>query len=72
VHVTSHDLEGIKESGVYRVVTPAECLALADELGPAGSILLHPLLSGMPPDMGWESLERFERDVLPHLTPPTA
>lgn len=69
VHVHSSDFEEIKKSGVYRVVTPAECLALADELGPAGSILLHPLLGGMPPELGWESLERFEREVLPHLAP---
>jgi alkanesulfonate monooxygenase SsuD/methylene tetrahydromethanopterin reductase-like flavin-dependent oxidoreductase (luciferase family) len=72
VHVHSSDLDDIKKSGVYRVVTPDECLALADELGTFGSILLHPLLSGMPPELGWESLERFEREVLPRLPAPPA
>ncbi|HSS10359.1 MAG TPA: LLM class flavin-dependent oxidoreductase [Acidimicrobiales bacterium] len=67
VHVESPDLAGIKASGVYRVVTPDECVALADELGPFGSIVLHPLLAGMPPDLGWESLERFESKVMPRL-----
>lgn len=72
VHVHSTEFEEIKKSGVFRVVTPDECLALADELGPSGSILLHPLLAGMPPEWGWESLERFEREVLPRLAAPEA
>jgi alkanesulfonate monooxygenase SsuD/methylene tetrahydromethanopterin reductase-like flavin-dependent oxidoreductase (luciferase family) len=69
VHVSSEELGAIRASGVYRVVTPEECLALAEELGPAGSVVLHPLLAGMPPELGWESLERFERQVLPRLRP---
>ncbi|MGH9028639.1 MAG: LLM class flavin-dependent oxidoreductase [Acidimicrobiales bacterium] len=67
VHVRSSSLDEIKASGVYRVVTPEECLELARELGAAGSIQLHPLLAGMPPEMGWESLELFASKVLPLL-----
>ncbi len=61
----------VKKSGVYRVVTPEECLALAGELGD-GAILLHPLLGGMPQELGFESLDLFERRVLPHLAPTSA
>jgi hypothetical protein len=50
---------------VYKVVTPDECIALADQVGDLGSITLHPLLAGMPPELGWESLELFESEVLP-------
>jgi len=68
VHVSSSSsLDAVKESGVYRIVTPEGCLELAEELGEAGSIQLHPLLSGMPPEMGWESLRLFQEEVLPHL-----
>jgi hypothetical protein len=69
VHVKEADLEAIKASGVYRVVTPEECVVLADELGRSGSIVLHPLLGGMPPDLGAESLELFAAKVLPRLRP---
>lgn len=69
VHVAEADLDSIKASGVYRIVTPDECVALAGELGPEGSLLLHPLLSGMPPDWGWESLELFAAKVAPRLNP---
>lgn len=70
VHVAASDLEAIKASGVYRVLTPEGCLQLAEELGPAGSLVLHPLLAGMPPELGWESLRLFEQQVLPKLRPP--
>lgn len=48
----------------YHVVTPAECLALAEE---HGFVVLHPLLGGVPLDMAWEGLRLFEREVVPKL-----
>jgi alkanesulfonate monooxygenase SsuD/methylene tetrahydromethanopterin reductase-like flavin-dependent oxidoreductase (luciferase family) len=56
--------EELRRSGSYRVVTPDECVALARQ---TGSILLHPLLAGMAPDLGWASLELFAAKVLPRL-----
>jgi alkanesulfonate monooxygenase SsuD/methylene tetrahydromethanopterin reductase-like flavin-dependent oxidoreductase (luciferase family) len=69
VHVEADDLEALKQTGVYRVVTPDQCVALAEELGDAGSLLFHPLMGGMRPDLGWESLELFAAKVLPRLRP---
>jgi alkanesulfonate monooxygenase SsuD/methylene tetrahydromethanopterin reductase-like flavin-dependent oxidoreductase (luciferase family) len=54
----------VRASGVYRVVTPDECVALAEE---QGSAILHPLMGGIPPDLAWESLELFESEVLPRV-----
>jgi alkanesulfonate monooxygenase SsuD/methylene tetrahydromethanopterin reductase-like flavin-dependent oxidoreductase (luciferase family) len=64
VHVAAKTLDDVRRSGVYRVVTPDECVALANEFG---RVILHPLMGGMPPDLGWESLRLFEREVLPCL-----
>ena len=64
VHVAARTVDELRRSGVYRVVTPDECVALAEEYG---RILLHPLMGGLPPALGWESLELFERAVLPRL-----
>lgn len=55
--------EDVRDSGVYRVLTPDECVELAEQ----GSVMLHPLMGGIPPDLGWSSLELFERAVLPRL-----
>ncbi len=64
-----NDVDALRAEGIYRIVTPDECLALAEELGPMGTITLHPLMCGMPLEMGWSSLELFRAKVLPRLRP---
>lgn len=64
VHVEAKTADELRRSGVYRVVTPAECVALAEQV-PA--IVLHPLMGGMPPELGWQGLELFANKVLPRL-----
>jgi alkanesulfonate monooxygenase SsuD/methylene tetrahydromethanopterin reductase-like flavin-dependent oxidoreductase (luciferase family) len=58
-------VEDIRQSGAYRVVTPDECVALAQQ---TGSIVLQPLLCGMPLDLSWASLELLAAKVLPRLS----
>jgi hypothetical protein len=67
VDVDPADLDDLKRSGVYRLVTPDECVALSKELGPAASLVFHPLMGGMPPELGWASLELFASQVAPRL-----
>ena len=62
--VDARTIDDLKQSEAYRVVTPDECVALARE---AGALVFHPLLGGMPPELGWESLELFASKVLPRL-----
>ena len=65
VHVRADDLAGVRASGVYQVLTPEETVAMAK----AGRvIILHPLVGGLPPDIGWQSLELFAQSVLPHIS----
>ncbi len=64
VHVDAVTADDVRRSGVYRVVTPDECLQIAAE---HGRVLLHPLMGGIPPALGWESLECFASKVLPRL-----
>jgi alkanesulfonate monooxygenase SsuD/methylene tetrahydromethanopterin reductase-like flavin-dependent oxidoreductase (luciferase family) len=59
--------DDVRKSGVYQVLTPDECVALAGDQGDFGSILLHPLMGGITPDVAWESLHLFEEKVLPRL-----
>ena len=64
MHVEATSAEELRRSGVYRVVTPEECVALARE---TSQVLLHPLMGGLPPALAWEGLERFAAQVLPRL-----
>lgn len=66
VHVEGQSLDDVRRSGVYQVLTPDECIALAEQ---QGRIILHPLMGGIPAKLGWESLELFESQVLPRLRP---
>ena len=54
----------LQASGMWKVVTPEECVDLART---CGSVALHPLMGGMPPELGWESLELYANKVAPNL-----
>jgi len=68
VHVAARTVDDVRRSGVYRIVTPDECVRLAEE---TGQVLLHPLMGGIPPVVGWEGLQTFAAKVLPRLRPAT-
>jgi alkanesulfonate monooxygenase SsuD/methylene tetrahydromethanopterin reductase-like flavin-dependent oxidoreductase (luciferase family) len=59
-------VEEVVEHGQYRVLTPDQ---LVEELSanPFGVCLLHPLLGGLPPEIGWQSLRLVEEKVIPRL-----
>ena len=67
VHTEATNRAELEASGVYWVVTPDECVERAKTLGSRGGVVLHPLMGGMEPDDGWESLELFVNKVLPRL-----
>ena len=54
----------LRASGRYLVVTPEECIEIARR---DGGLVLHPLMGGMPPRLGWQSLRLFADKVLPSL-----
>lgn len=60
-------IDDLKANPAYQVVTPDECLAVANRWHPDGALLFHPLQAGLPPELSWPSLELFEREVLPLL-----
>jgi hypothetical protein len=47
------------------VVTPDECVAMAQTKGPMDALVFHPLMGGLDPDLAWQSLELFAAKVLP-------
>jgi alkanesulfonate monooxygenase SsuD/methylene tetrahydromethanopterin reductase-like flavin-dependent oxidoreductase (luciferase family) len=64
VHIAAKTVEEVRKSGVYRVVTPDDCVQIAKQYG---RIILHPLMGGIPPELGWEGLKLFESKVLPRI-----
>lgn len=64
VYAAATDPDELRDSGRYLVLTPDEAVALAHE---RRSLTLKPLMGGMPPELGWRSLELTATDVLPRL-----
>jgi alkanesulfonate monooxygenase SsuD/methylene tetrahydromethanopterin reductase-like flavin-dependent oxidoreductase (luciferase family) len=64
IAVEGATLADLEATGLWKVVTPDECAALARQFG---SVPLHPLMGGIPPELGWQSLELFVDKVLPAL-----
>ena len=59
--------EALKHCGIFNVMTPEQLVARApDAVSELGTVSFMPLLGGMPPKLGWESLELL-KTVMPRL-----
>jgi hypothetical protein len=67
VHSHATTLDELRREGLYRVLTPEECVARAKAQGPYATFVLYPLCGGIPPALAWESVELFASEVLPKL-----
>jgi alkanesulfonate monooxygenase SsuD/methylene tetrahydromethanopterin reductase-like flavin-dependent oxidoreductase (luciferase family) len=63
-HVDADDVAGVRSSGQYKVVTPDDCAKLARE---NAAVVLHPLVGGIDPTIGWQSLQLVVDKVMPQL-----
>ena len=61
------DVNVVRSSPAYAVVTPQECIELARKLPDGSYICLRVNKPGIHTDMSWESLELFANDVMPHI-----
>lgn len=61
------DPSELRATGAYPVVTPQQLIDQIRALGPGCSVLVHPLMGGMDPELSWASLELLERKVLPAI-----
>ena len=68
VHSRATTVDELRSEGMYRFLTPQECIDEARAQGDTASVLIHPLCGGMPIDRGWECVQLCVDDVLPHLT----
>lgn len=64
VALDAASVDDLKASGMWEVLTPDQCVELAQR---TGAVALHPLMGGIPPELGWESLELYADQVMPRL-----
>ena len=65
VHSHAHDIQSLRDEGIYQVMTPDQLVERLRAQGDAAACNLHPLVGGMPIDEGWKSLELYVEQVLP-------
>jgi alkanesulfonate monooxygenase SsuD/methylene tetrahydromethanopterin reductase-like flavin-dependent oxidoreductase (luciferase family) len=63
------DVDALRETGQYRVLTPDQFLVELEAKGPFGFAMFHPMVGGVSPEVAWSSLKLFETEVLPKLQP---
>ncbi len=61
------DPDALRATGQYVLMTPDELIETARGLSGFDTILFHPLMGGMDPELSWASLRLFESKVLPAL-----
>jgi alkanesulfonate monooxygenase SsuD/methylene tetrahydromethanopterin reductase-like flavin-dependent oxidoreductase (luciferase family) len=67
VHSRATSIESLRDEGLYRVLTPEQCVERAKAAGPLAVFVLFPLCGGTPPAIGWESVRLYAEEVLPKL-----
>ncbi len=56
-------IEKVRASGMIQMLTPDQCV----EMAKTRHLSLMPLMSGLPPEIGWKSLELFTAKALPRI-----
>jgi alkanesulfonate monooxygenase SsuD/methylene tetrahydromethanopterin reductase-like flavin-dependent oxidoreductase (luciferase family) len=61
-----HDVDPLREKGLFVVWTPDEFVEKAAKMNPLGTISMAPLLGGLNPQEGWRSLQLL-KTIMPRL-----
>jgi hypothetical protein len=61
------DPDALRATGQYPIVTPDELIETARGMSAVDTILFHPLMGGMDPELSWASLRLFEAVVWPAI-----
>jgi alkanesulfonate monooxygenase SsuD/methylene tetrahydromethanopterin reductase-like flavin-dependent oxidoreductase (luciferase family) len=67
VHSRAASAPALRAEGLYKILTPEQCLARAAEQGAYAAFVLYPLCGGIPPEKAWESVRLFADEVLAKL-----
>ena len=67
VHSRATTVEELRREGLYRVLTPEQCLERARSEGPYAVFVLYPLCGGTKPELAWESVRLYADAVLAKL-----
>ncbi|MBV9870030.1 MAG: LLM class flavin-dependent oxidoreductase [Frankiaceae bacterium] len=67
--VASHasTVEELRAEGIYRILSPEQAIEICKAEGDFATMILHPLVGGMPVDKAWDTVNLYIEKVLPAL-----
>jgi alkanesulfonate monooxygenase SsuD/methylene tetrahydromethanopterin reductase-like flavin-dependent oxidoreductase (luciferase family) len=67
--VASHatTAEELRAEGIYRILSPEQAVEICKSEGDFATMILHPLVGGMPVEAAWETVNLYINKVLPAL-----
>ena len=65
IHSYATTAEELRAEGIYQVLSPEQAIERGKAQGDFATFVLHPMVGGMPPEVGWESLRLFVDAVKP-------
>lgn len=60
-------IDELRTEGIYRILSPDQAVAVCKAEGDFATMVLHPLVGGMPIDAGWTTVNLYVDKVLPAL-----
>jgi alkanesulfonate monooxygenase SsuD/methylene tetrahydromethanopterin reductase-like flavin-dependent oxidoreductase (luciferase family) len=67
VSSTATNVDELRTEGIYRILSPEQAVAACKEEGDFATMVLHPLVGGMPIEAGWDTVNLYVDKVLPAL-----
>ena len=72
MHSRVTTVQELRAEGIYRVMTPDECVDLARTEGEEATFCLHPMCGGVPIDRAWASAQLFTDKAWPRINGATS
>jgi alkanesulfonate monooxygenase SsuD/methylene tetrahydromethanopterin reductase-like flavin-dependent oxidoreductase (luciferase family) len=61
------NVEELRAEGIYRILSPEQAIEVCKDEGDFATMVLHPLVGGMPIEAGWDTVNLYVDKVLPAL-----
>ena len=59
------NVEELRAEGIYRILSPEQAIEVCKDEGDFATMVLHPLVGGMPIEAGWDTVNLYVDKVLP-------
>ena len=63
-YTTTDDIDELRSGDQYRILTPEQYRCELEPLGDEASVIMHPMVGGIPPELAWRHLHLSDQTFL--------